>query len=233
MKTLYTSNGARQVHLGAIERQTQDPRDAAFRLHVPKGVLTPLPPSVDNRSKCSPIQDQGTLGSCTAHSIAGAVESNEKRTQRNLPWWMRIFGVSPVTPLIRISRLFQYYASRLLDNTTALDMGSTLRNSIKAAANFGVVAETLWPYVEDKFATNPPSSAWKEARSHRVTSYHAIKDGDLATMKAALAAKNLICFGFTVYDAMLSSDMSKTGLLCSPPARRTSSGRACRLSGRV
>jgi C1A family cysteine protease len=104
----------------------------------------------------------------------------------------------------------------LIDHTTSFDAGSTLRNSIKAAANFGVVSETLWPYVESKFTTNPPSSVWGAARLHRVTSYHAIADGDLATMKAVLAAKNLICFGFTVYDAMLSSDMARTGLLCRP-----------------
>src|SRR5438067_1441439 len=38
-----------------------------------------LPSSVDLRRGCSPVEDQGDLGSCTANALAGAVEFLEKK----------------------------------------------------------------------------------------------------------------------------------------------------------
>ncbi|MCX7950030.1 MAG: hypothetical protein N2509_07945, partial [Treponemataceae bacterium] len=38
-----------------------------------------LPSSVDLRQWCSPVEDQGALGSCTAHAGVGLVEYYERR----------------------------------------------------------------------------------------------------------------------------------------------------------
>src|SRR5512141_367818 len=38
-----------------------------------------LPASVDLRAYCSPIEDQGSLGSCTANAAAGMLEYFERR----------------------------------------------------------------------------------------------------------------------------------------------------------
>ncbi len=54
-------------------RDLPDARDflyAAPLVRYPQG----LPPSVDLRSECPPVYDQGQLGSCTANGIAGAIE---------------------------------------------------------------------------------------------------------------------------------------------------------------
>src|ERR1700753_926409 len=73
-----------------------------------------LPASVDLRSVCPAIYDQGDLGSCTANAIAGAVEFNQRKQQL----------AQPFTP----SRLFIYYNERALENTIASDSGAALRD---------------------------------------------------------------------------------------------------------
>jgi hypothetical protein len=67
-----------------------------FRDKVYKAIPCRLPASVDLTDKCSPVKDQGTLGSCTANSLAGILEFNEPKN----------------TALIELSRLFIYYNER-------------------------------------------------------------------------------------------------------------------------
>jgi len=62
-----------------------------------------LPSSEDLRIWCSPIEDQGSLGSCTAHAGVGLVEYFERRA----------FGRH-----IGASRLFLYKATRNLAQLT-------------------------------------------------------------------------------------------------------------------
>ena len=58
-----------------------------------------LPTSVDLRDYCSPVEDQGQLGSCTAHAGVGLIEYYERRA----------FGRH-----LDASRLFLYKATRNL-----------------------------------------------------------------------------------------------------------------------
>src|SRR2546422_2131130 len=46
-------------------------------------VAARLPASVDLRRGCSPVEDQGDLGSCTGNALAGAVEFLEKRSEEH------------------------------------------------------------------------------------------------------------------------------------------------------
>ena len=65
-----------------------------------------LPPSVDLRNYCSPIEDQGQLGSCTGNAIAGAIELIDRKRGKALD----------------VSRLFIYYQERLLEGTVNYDV---------------------------------------------------------------------------------------------------------------
>jgi len=263
------------VHLNGVKKQAVDERDKNYQLKVPAGIFK-LPTIVDNRNICSEIEDQGSLGSCTAQTIVGLLEANQNRailekttTQNSLsvtsstsgltsysdgsvaftsklkPSWKgaKISSVtlgtasvsgtninftasvklsSAPTPantpqkFIHGSRLFQYYATRRLMNTVTVDSGASIRDSIKAAANYGSVDEALWPYVISKYATNPSSNIWTTAATKKITSYHAIADGDLDSIKSALYNKYLVAFGFLVYSHMVSTEMSKSGLLRMP-----------------
>lgn len=118
--------------------------------------------------------------------------------------------------LIQVSRLFEYYATRKVENSVSEDSGASIRDTIKAGYTYGVADEAHWPYIISKFADNPPPAVWSEAASHKVTSYHAISDGDLPTMKSALVSGFLVGFGFTVYDYFMSAAMAKNAVLHLP-----------------
>jgi C1A family cysteine protease len=78
IRTRHDASGTPQtVHLGGWKRQPTDTRDDTFRLKLPTGILAVAPSSIDLRSGCSPVEDQGDLGSCTANMFAGMVEYNE------------------------------------------------------------------------------------------------------------------------------------------------------------
>jgi C1A family cysteine protease len=74
-------------------------------------VAKAAPASVDLRAWCSPIEDQGNLGSCTANAGVGLLEYYERRA----------FGKH-----LDGSRLFLYKASRNLLGWTG-DTGAYLR----------------------------------------------------------------------------------------------------------
>lgn len=82
LKIAHHSDGSqRKVNLGGWQKQTADIRDDAYRLKI-HGSFLSIPQSVDLRSICSPIDDQGSLGSCTANMFAGMIESNEIKAGR-------------------------------------------------------------------------------------------------------------------------------------------------------
>lgn len=268
LRTLHHPNGPRQIHLGGWKKQHTDSRDEAYRIKLHSG-LTATPTSWDNRNICSPIEDQESLGSCTANMFAGMIEANEIKAGRRLALdeaaapKVVISGIStaadgtltytttitptaapapapsptpapapPASKLVQVSRLLHYYATRRMEGTVGEDSGATIRDSIKAGVSYGVADETLWPYDISKFTQNPPATAWAAAAAHRVTSYHALTDGDVATMKSVLAQGFLVGFGFQVYDAMMSAEMAKSGLLCKPKTgEKLQGGHAVALCG--
>jgi C1A family cysteine protease len=75
-----------------------------------------LPASIDLRSWCSPIEDQGDLGSCTANAGAGLTEYFERRA----------FGKH-----LDASRIFLYKATRTLAGDKG-DTGAQLRDTMRA-----------------------------------------------------------------------------------------------------
>lgn len=250
LRTYHTHNGTqRQAHLGGWKKQTNDTRDEEYRVKVPQGLITAAPTSMDLRSICSAIEDQGQLGSCTANMFAGMIEANEisqgakkglivgastaavvvssiiTNSDGSISYSTKVTpAVAPPTPtptptpksLIQVSRLFEYYATRTIENTVNEDSGATIRDTIKAGAQYGIVDESVWPYDITKFTTKPPSTIWTAAATHKVTSYHSITDGDLATIKAAIAAGFLVGYGFQVYDYFMSREMSTKAFLDLP-----------------
>lgn len=80
----YLPNGLmKKVHLGGWKKQSFDSRDAEYSLKL-HGSLLNIPASVDLRGWCSPVEDQGDLGSCTAHMFSGLVEYNEIKSHQGL-----------------------------------------------------------------------------------------------------------------------------------------------------
>jgi C1A family cysteine protease len=169
-----------------------------------------LPAAVDLRPGCSPVENQGRLGSCTANALAGGLEFLEQRAGR---------------PATDLSRLFIYYNERSIEGTVAQDSGAQLRDGIKVLVKQGVCAEEAWPYVIAKFAVKPPAACYRDGLKHLVTSYHRIIT--LLEMRMCLAEGYPFVFGFTVYESFESPAMEKTGALDLPgQAERSLGGHA-------
>lgn len=130
----------------------------------------------------------------------------------------------PPAKFVNVSRLFEYYATRLIEGTVSYDSGAYIRDAIKAMSKYGIVDENLWPYDTSKFTVNPPTAVWDAAAAHKISSYHAITDGDLETMKVALSQGYLIEFGFDVYSSFLTVAMSTSGMLTRPKANEALEG---------
>ncbi|MBI5042296.1 MAG: cysteine protease [Nitrospirae bacterium] len=149
-----------------------------------------LPATVDLRQWCSDIENQGSLGSCTAHAAVGIVEYFERKA----------FGKH-----IDGSRLFIYKATRNLMGVTG-DTGAWLRNTMGAVVHCGVPAEKYWLYTDQKpdFDKEPLSFVYAVADNYEALKYFCHDPLDmnvppatvLASVKQYLAAGIPSMFGF-------------------------------------
>ena len=167
-----------------------------------------LPPSTDLRPGCPAVYDQGELGSCTANAIGAAVEFDQRKQK-----------LAPFTP----SRLFIYYNERALAGTIATDSGAMLRDGIKTVARDGACAETMWPYVAEKFAERPTAQCYKAGKAHPAVQYSRVPQ-EIGQMKACLAAGYPFVFGFTIYESFESDAVAHSGIALMPDPSETALG---------
>jgi C1A family cysteine protease len=184
-----------------------------------KGVLRAksLPVSVDLREGCSPIEDQGQIGSCTAHAGAGIIEYYERTS----------FGRH-----IDTSRLFLYKVTRNLMKMKG-DTGAYLRTTIGAMVLFGVPPEDFWPYTDEekKFDQEPPAFCYAFAQNYQTIKYFrhdppgTKSEEIIRKVKTYLSKGHPAMFGFTVYNSMEQAE--STGKIPFPsPKERIEGGHA-------
>jgi C1A family cysteine protease len=154
---------------------------------------------VDLSKWCSPIEDQGGLGSCTAHAGVGLYEYFERRA----------FGKH-----IDASRLFLYKATRNLLKWTA-DDGAYLRTTMAAMALFGLVPEKYWPYKEDQFNAEPTAFMYSYAQNFQALTYYRLDangvrgEALLNAIKDHLRNGLPMIFGFTCFTSIDQADDGK------------------------
>jgi C1A family cysteine protease len=184
-----------------------------------KGVLRAksLPVSVDLREGCSPIEDQGQIGSCTAHAGAGIIEYYERTS----------FGRH-----IDTSRLFLYKVTRNLMKMKG-DTGSYLRTTMGAMVLFGVPPEDFWPYTDEekKFDQEPPAFCYAFAQNYQTIKYFrhdppgTKSEEIIRKVKTYLSKGHPAMFGFTVYNSIEQAE--STGKIPFPsPKERIEGGHA-------
>lgn len=163
-----------------------------------------IPSSADLRAWCSPIENQGPLGSCTAHAGVGIAEYYERKA----------FGKH-----IDASRLFLYKVTRSLLHLTG-DTGASLRATMGSLVLFGVPPEEYWPYRTADFDVEPTPFCYAFAQNYQTIKYYrhdppgTSKDALLKRIKTYLAAGHPSMFGFTVYSSVYQAD--KTGKIPYP-----------------
>ena len=172
-----------------------------------------LPASVDLRPWCSPIENQGQLGSCTANAGAGVLEYFERRA----------FGKH-----IDASRLFVYKVSRKLLGWNG-DTGCFLRTTMAGMTLFGAPPERYWPYVVPQFDVEPPTFVYSLAQNYQATRYYrydppgtAYDANFITRLKNSLAAGLPMMFGFTVYNSI--SQANSSGKIPLPTAHESVAG---------
>lgn len=151
-----------------------------------------LPVSVDLREWCSPVEDQGALGSCTAHAGVGVIEYYERKS----------FGRH-----IDASRLFLYKITRNLMKMKG-DTGAYLRTTMGTMVLFGVPQEDYWPYQanENEFDKEPPAFCYTFAQNYQTVKYFrhdppGLRSEEvLGKLKTYLSKGHPSMFGFTVYN---------------------------------
>lgn len=176
-----------------------------------------LQPSGDLRRWCSPIENQGRLGSCTAQAGVALLEYYERRA----------FGRH-----LDASRLFLYKVTRNLLNWTG-DTGAFIRTTMGALVLFGAPPEVYWPYTDEQpdFDREPPAFCYAFAQQYQAIRYYRLdplgtsKDELLNRIKRYIAFGFPPMFGFTVYSSI--SEASPHGKIPFPePGERRLGGHA-------
>jgi C1A family cysteine protease len=158
--------------------------------------LAPAAPAlIDLRPFFSPVEDQGSLGSCTANAAVGLLEYFERKTKGRY---------------VDASRLFVYKTERDLLGWVG-DTGAYLRTAMEALVLFGAPPERFWPYdprpqgTNTRFDVEPSAFCYAFAANFQGLIYFRLDPAGtapaqvLSNIKAYLAAGYPSMFGFPVY----------------------------------
>jgi C1A family cysteine protease len=184
---------------------TKSVKDVLSKLHLENdkakttAIKKALPVKIDLSEWCSPIEDQGEIGSCTAHAGVGMYEYFERRA----------FGKHTDA-----SRLFLYKTTRNLLKWIG-DDGAYLRTTMAAMALFGLCPEKYFPYVEARFNEEPTPFMYSYAQNFQALLYYRLdkagvsKPKLLEKIKEHLANGLPVMFGFTCFTSLEQSDNGK------------------------
>jgi C1A family cysteine protease len=156
--------------------------------------LEQLPDSVDLRPQDSPIEDQTTIGSCTANAICGNIQF--------------------IQPGFTGSRLFVYYNERAIEGSTDTDSGAQISDGIESVTTSGICSESEWPYDVNQFTVKPPINCYTDAKKDVLSQYLMING--VQEMKSCLAQGFPYVFGFSVYESFESDSTAATGIMTTP-----------------
>jgi C1A family cysteine protease len=151
-----------------------------------------IPGRQDLREWCSPVENQGALGSCTAQAAVGVFEYFQRRA---------------CGEHLDLSRLFLYKVTRNLLHWEG-DRGAFLRTAAGAMRLFGAPPEEYWPYQPDRLEEEPPAFCYAFGQSFQAVQYYRLDPPNtarpdlLADIKTHLAAGLCSMFGFTVRESI-------------------------------
>ncbi len=158
-----------------------------------------LPERIDLRGLCTPVEDQGSIGSCAANAVVGAMEYHQRLSEQ---------------PLTDLSRLFVYYNARKLADREAEDSGTFIHHAMASVMAFGACPERMWPYQKAMWATRPTDSCYEAALDFEAVSYARTPLGPAC--KAAVAEGLPVVFGACLPASMIQVEAGITGRISLP-----------------
>ena len=182
-----------QRDLPDIRDYTPENKKIEKLFHKSKALNPPkagIKKSIDLTPWCSPIEDQGSLGSCTANAGVGLIEYYERRA----------FGEH-----LDASRIFLYKVTRKLLHWTG-DTGAWLRTTMKAMVLFGIPPEEYYPYDISRFDDEPGAFCYAFAQNYQSIRYYRLDTANVSPDQLLTRIKNFLAagfpcmFGFTVYN---------------------------------
>lgn len=184
-----------------------------------RGIMAPVAAiadvEVDLREGCSPVYDQGDLGSCTAH---GGIALHE------------FFELKTYGRFTSLSRRFLYKATRNFIGVTG-DTGAEIRNMMGALAMFGAPPDDYDPYDAAAFDVEPTAFQYAMAANYKGVQYARLdpsgmpKQQVLEQLKGSLLKGWPWVFGFTCYESL--DHVRADGAIAFPGVRERVTGGHC------
>lgn len=178
----------------------KDKYDERDHLFARQPLKTALPAAIDLRSGCSPVVDQGDLGSCTANAMgSGLREYLEIKSKQTF---------------VTLSRLYLYYHERLLEGTVNEDSGAEIRDGMKVLKQLGICPEALDHYDISKFTDAPSQQAEALAGQYKISSYQRLNT--ISDVQRCLAGGYPVVLGMSVYESFESDSVANNGIVPVP-----------------
>jgi C1A family cysteine protease len=198
--------GENIIHNLYWQKRKEEQENSGKSLDNPHTYFAQLPHAVDLSYWCSPISDQGSLNSCTAHAGVAMLE-----------YFARQYANDPEA----LSIPFLYKATRNLTNSSG-NVGTSPRETMRTMVSVGIPPARFWPVDENNFDDDPPYVTYSVAQNYQALSYFRIDHPDLpkedllTRIKIVLAAGFPCMFGFTVYQSIYEDFNSRRGFIPYP-----------------
>jgi len=169
--------------------------------------LSLLPHLVDLRDHCSPVEDQGRVGSCVANAVVGAMEHQHRKGGR---------------VAVDLSRMFVYFNARRMRGGEQQDRGTTIAAGMAAFLAFGAPPESRWPYDPSLVTKVPGADVFQQALEY-VPAEYARVDG-FEHVQGALARGYPVVFSASIPERCYQ-EAGRTGVVPRPIRNWRRSGR--------
>jgi C1A family cysteine protease len=181
--------GARKDTPDIRDRHATFTRGQTRAASVAKSVRLVMSPNMP------PVVDQGYLGSCVANASTTAFRFQLRE--------QKLVDYQP-------SRLAIYYGARKIEGATDWDAGCEIRDAMKVLAKEGAGDEVLWPSDVERFIEQPSDVYYQHANAHQIIVYERVAQTRDA-IQAAIHGRDLVVFGFAVYESFESARVEATG----------------------
>lgn len=170
----------------------------------PQPRFRPVPPPLkfSLQTKLPQVLDQGDLGSCVSNAVSNILKYIDMKNNR--PNRVGLY-----------SRLFNYYNTRVLENSVYSDDGCQIRNAIKVINKIGSTDEIIWPYVILKFKDKPSQTAYSDATTKKITKYRRVNQTN-TDIKSCIQSGYPVIVGFLCFSSMFTFNVFNTGNIPMP-----------------